>query len=118
MKKNISRKRAFRGQRTHNKIRALSDKPRLVVIRSLRQISAQIIDDEKGETIASATSLKINIDKKKMSKTEIASEVGKVIAEEAQKKGIKKVAFDRGRYKYHGRIKALAEAARKEGLEF
>jgi len=90
------------------------------VFRSLKNIQAQIIDDSKGNTLVAASSLdaelKSKIEGKK--KTEIAEQVGALIAKRATEKGIKKIAFDRGGYKYHGRVKALAEAARKNGLDF
>ncbi len=99
-------------------MQTLAHWPRLVVFRSLKQISAQIINDEEGKILVSATSLKLKSLKKKNTKTEIAAEIGKLIAKRAQEKNIKKIVFDRSGYKYHGRIKALAEAARKEGLIF
>ena len=90
------------------------------MFRSLKNIQAQIIDDSKGNTLVAASSLdaelKSKIEGKK--KTEIAEQVGALIAKRATEKGIKKIAFDRGGYKYHGRVKALAEAARKNGLDF
>lgn len=88
--------------------------PRLVVSRSNNYIYAQVIDDLKGITLCGADSRKIKI----ASKIEAAKEVGKLIANEALGKNIKKVVFDRGAYLYHGRIKALAEGAREGGLEF
>ena len=108
-------KRIRRHKRVKAKIRGTSKKPRLCVFRSANHIYAELIDDEKEKTIASASDLKI---KKKEKKLSLASHVGKLIAQKAQEKKIKKVAFDRGGYKYHGRVKALADAARKEGLEF
>jgi len=95
-------------------------RPRLCVFRSLNHIYAQVIDDSVGHTLAAASSLDPEIrdkaDGKK--KTEIAEMVGTLVAQRALEKGIKQVAFDRGGYKYHGRVKALAEAARKAGLDF
>jgi large subunit ribosomal protein L18 len=88
---------------------------RLSVFRSLNHIYAQIIDDEKGETLVAESSLALKL---KGNKTEVARKVGLALAEKAIAKGIKQVAFDRGPYKYHGRVKALAEGARKGGLEF
>jgi large subunit ribosomal protein L18 len=88
---------------------------RLSVFRSLRHIYAQIIDDEKGETLVAESSLALKL---KGNKTEVARKVGLALAEKAIAKGIKQVAFDRGPYKYHGRVKALAEGAREGGLEF
>ncbi len=118
MKKNISQKKSFRKQRVHRKMQTLAHWPRLVVFRSLKQISAQIIDDEEGKILISATSLELKSPKKRNTKTEIAVQIGKIIAKRAQEKNIKKIVFDRSGYKYHGRVKALAETARKEGLEF
>ncbi|ALJ90252.1 MULTISPECIES: 50S ribosomal protein L18 [Thermus] len=88
---------------------------RLSVFRSLKHIYAQIIDDEKGETLVAESSLALKL---KGNKTEVARKVGLALAEKAIAKGIKQVAFDRGPYKYHGRVKALAEGAREGGLEF
>ena len=90
-------------------------RPRLSVFRSSKNIYAQIIDDEKGVTLVSASSLALKL---KGNKTEVARQVGRALAEKALALGIKQVAFDRGPYKYHGRVKALAEGAREGGLEF
>jgi large subunit ribosomal protein L18 len=107
-------------QRVHFRIRQKMDgtaqRPRLNVYRSLNHIYAQVIDDAKGETILSASSLASKI--KTGGNVAAAKEVGKLVAERAIEKGIKKVVFDRGGYLYHGRIKALADAAREAGLEF
>ncbi|MDY6915184.1 MAG: 50S ribosomal protein L18 [Candidatus Cloacimonadota bacterium] len=96
-----------------------SDKPRLVVYRSLKNISAQIIDDIKGHTLVSASTVNkdFEIDKSKK-KTEISFEIGKKLGEKALEQGIKAVRFDRNGYKYQGRVKNLAEGARKAGLIF
>jgi len=90
-------------------------KPRLNVFRSLSHIYVQLIDDEAGKTLASASSEEI---KTKGKKSELAAEVGKLTAKKATALGIKKVVFDRGGYQYHGRVKQLADAARAAGLEF
>jgi large subunit ribosomal protein L18 len=107
-------------QRIHNRIRAklagTDARPRLNVYRSLNHIYAQVIDDQKGVTIASASTLATK--SKTGGNVAAAKEIGKAIAEKAQEKGVKKVVFDRGGFLYHGRIKALAEAAREAGLEF
>jgi large subunit ribosomal protein L18 len=103
-----------RKTRVRAKIRGTTARPRLTVFRSGQNIYAQIIDDSKGITLAAANSLKL----KKKAKIETAQAVGETIAKAAQKKKIHQVVFDRGAYKYHGRIKALAEAARKLGLKF
>ncbi|MDD3048902.1 MAG: 50S ribosomal protein L18 [Bacilli bacterium] len=92
--------------------------PRLNVFRSNKNISAQIIDDEKGITLASASSLDKDLKIKNGSNVEAGTLVGKAIAKAASKIKITKVVFDRGGYQYHGRVKALAEAARENGLEF
>ncbi len=94
-----------------------SEQPRLAVFRSNKEIYAQIINDATGATIVAASSKQKNI-KAKGTKIEIAATVGKDIAEKAVKAGIEKISFDRGGYLYHGRVKALAEAAREGGLKF
>jgi large subunit ribosomal protein L18 len=107
-------------QRIHNRIReklaGTTERPRLNVYRSLNHIYAQVIDDQKGETLASASTLALKA--KTGGNIAAAKEIGKAIAETAKAKGIKKVVFDRGGFLYHGRIKALADAAREGGLEF
>ncbi len=110
-------------KRVHERIRArmtgTAERPRLNVYRSLNHIYTQIIDDATGTTIVSASTMSNKGDGKKAGgNVTAAKEVGKLIAERAQEKGIKKVVFDRGGYLYHGRIKALADAAREAGLEF
>lgn len=107
-----SQRRAYR---TRNKVKAVSDRPRLSVHRSDQHIYAQVIDDAKGLTIASASSLTIT---DSGTKTDTAKLVGQAIAKAAMDKGIKAVVFDRGSAKYHGRVKALADAAREGGLDF
>lgn len=114
-KNNIKRKKR-RALKVRNQLRRVSDLPRLSVFRSLDHIYAQIIDDTKGATVVSASSLKLSQTNKE-NKSEVARTVGKMIAELALEKGLKKVAFDRGSYLYHGRVKALAEGARTGGLE-
>lgn len=96
------------------------DRPRLSVFRSNSHIYAQVIDDLKGVTVAAASSIDKDLRSKLKSGRDVdaASEVGKLIAERAQAAGIKNVVFDRGGYRYHGRIKALADAARSGGLAF
>ena len=107
-------------QRVHFRIRQkmqdTAERPRLNVYRSLNHIYAQVIDDAKGETLLSASSLAAKA--KTGGNVAAAKEVGKLVAERAIEKGIKRVVFDRGGYLYHGRIKALADAAREAGLEF
>ena len=109
--------RKIRHERVRNKIYGTSEVPRLCVYRSNTNIYAQIIDDEKGITLVSANSLDKEL-KLASNNIEAASKIGEVIAKKAVKAGIKKVVFDRGGYLYHGRVKALAEAARENGLEF
>jgi large subunit ribosomal protein L18 len=105
-------------QRIHERIRrklsGTGERPRLNVYRSLNHIYAQVIDDQKGETLVSASTIKM----KTGGNLAAAKEIGKAVAEKAVAQGIKKVVFDRGGYLYHGRIKALADAAREAGLEF
>ena len=107
-------------QRRHARIRktlsGTKEVPRLNVFRSNKSIFVQVIDDENGKTLASSSSVALNI--KNGSNVEAAKLVGKDIAEKCNKLKIKKVVFDRGGYLYHGRVKALAEAARENGLEF
>ncbi len=117
-----------RTYRTRNKIRRVNiervgvreTRPRLSVFRSGKQIYAQVICDIKGETLASASTLEKELKEKLKSgaTVEAANEVGKLVAERAKKAGVTKIVFDRGRYIYHGRVKALAEGAREGGLEF
>ncbi|MEJ5186340.1 MAG: 50S ribosomal protein L18, partial [Candidatus Geothermincolales bacterium] len=94
------------------------DRPRLSVFRSNRHIYAQIIDDTVGHTLASACSMEKEVDTAGKTKTEVAREVGLLLARRAREKGIEKVVFDRGGNLYHGRVKALAEGAREGGLVF
>lgn len=105
-------------QRIHFRIRekmaGTGERPRLNVYRSLNHIYAQVIDDSKGETLVSASTIKM----KNGGNVAAAKEIGKAVAEAAVAKGIKSVVFDRGGYLYHGRIKALADAAREAGLQF
>ena len=108
--------RKKRHARVRNKVSGTAECPRLNVFRSNTQIFAQIIDDVKGVTLASSSSVELKI--KNGGNVEGAKLVGKDIAEKAKKLKIKNVVFDRGGYLYHGRVKALAEAARENGLEF
>jgi large subunit ribosomal protein L18 len=110
-------------QRVHTRIReklsGTAERPRLNVYRSLNHIYTQLIDDLNGVTIAAASSMGKKTDEKVYGgNVEAAKAVGKLIAERALEKGVKKVVFDRGGYLYHGRVKALADAAREAGLEF
>jgi large subunit ribosomal protein L18 len=114
-----SKRNAIR-QRIHERIRrklaGTGARPRLNVYRSLGHIYAQVIDDQNGETLVSASSLALKL--KTGGNVAAAKEIGKAVAEKAIEKGIKRVVFDRGGYLYHGRVKALADAARTAGLEF
>ena len=107
-----------RKQRVRYKTKKVSNRNRLTVFRSNNHIYAQLIDDTNGITLASASSIDKSIKDKKLSKKEIAELIGKNIAKKIISKGIDKVAFDRGKYKYHGLIKILADSARVEGLNF
>lgn len=113
--------RARRKKRIRKKISGTSERPRLSVYRSLKNIYAQLIDDAAGRTLTAVSSLskelRQEIDAAK-SKTEVSKIVGKALAQKALELGIKKVAFDRNGFLYHGRVKALAEGAREGGLEF
>lgn len=102
--------------RIREKISGTAERPRLNVYRSLNHIYAQLIDDAKGETIVSSSTLAAKIPTG--GNVAAAREVGKLVAEQAIARGVKKVVFDRGGYLYHGRIKALADGAREAGLEF
>ena len=110
--------RQARHERIRKTLMGTSAVPRLCVFRSNTQIYAQIIDDETRTTLCSASSLEKELKLKNGSNVEAAKVVGKSIAEKAKKAKITKVVFDRGGYLYHGRVKALAEAARENGLEF
>ena len=111
-----------RGKATsvRNKLRQVTNRPRLSVFRSLANISVQIIDDVRGHTLVAASSLEKDLRStiQGMRKTDVAKRVGALLAERAKRSGLVEVAFDRGAYKYHGRIKALADAAREAGLKF
>lgn len=98
-----------------SKIVGTAERPRLTVFRSNKQIYAQVIDDTTGKTLAAASSLKIE---EKAPKKETAAKVGEMLAKNAQEAGVQAVVFDRNGYLYHGRVKELAEAARKGGLKF
>jgi large subunit ribosomal protein L18 len=112
--------RQRRHDRVRTKVSGTDTRPRFCVFRSLNHIYTQIIDDSVGQTLASASDLDPEIRDRiaKKKKVESAEMVGSLAAQRALSKGINKVVFDRGGYKYHGRVKALAEAARKAGLEF
>lgn len=109
-----------RKARVRRSIRKVSNRPRLSVFRSSKHIYAQVIDDARGHTLAAASSLEPEMRGKLRSGADVAaaSEVGKLVAERALKVGVEQVVFDRGGYVYHGRVKALADAAREGGLKF
>ena len=120
MKKTNSRAaREIRHSRLRRKVTGTASRPRLCVFRSLNHIYAQLIDDSKGHTLASISTLNPQVQDKidGVVKPKQAELVGTLLAKEAINKGIKSVVFDRGGYRYHGRVSALAEAARKTGLE-
>jgi large subunit ribosomal protein L18 len=112
--------RKARHTRLRTKLRGTAARPRLSVYRSLQHIYAQVIDDDQGHTLATASTLdpEIRAQAQGRQKHDIAALVGISIAKRAREKGVTTIAFDRGGCKYHGRVKALAEAARQEGLEF
>ena len=105
-------------KRLRRKLQGEPARPRLCVFRSLKHIYVQVIDDQAGKTVVSASSAEKNSSMKAGGNVAAAKEIGKLVAARAIEKGIKKVVFDRGGYKYHGRVKALADAAREAGLEF
>jgi large subunit ribosomal protein L18 len=112
--KNIIRLRVHK--RIRSRVSGTGERPRLAVFRSVKHIYAQVIDDTKGHTVVAAGSNEK--DSKNGGNVTGAKEIGKLVAERAKDRGIKAVVFDRGGYQYHGRVKALAEAAREAGLEF
>ena len=120
MIKKVSRSEAreARHRRVRAKVNGTKDIPRLNVFRSARNISVQIIDDEQGVTLVSASSLDKDLKLTNGGNIEAAKKVGEAVAKKAKKAGITHVVFDRGGYLYHGRVKALADAARENGLEF
>jgi large subunit ribosomal protein L18 len=113
-------KKAIRNRihmRIRRKLRGTSERPRLAVFRSVAHIYAQVIDDSEGKTLVSASSVDKGA-KTKGGNVAAAKAIGTLVADRAKEKGIKSVVFDRGGYQYHGRVKALADAARAAGLEF
>jgi large subunit ribosomal protein L18 len=119
-KKSRSVARNRRHQRVRKTVHGTADRPRLSVFRSVAEIYAQVIDDEAGQTLTSASSIdnELRAQMGTLKKAEQARLVGKAVAERAKAKGITKVVFDRGGFRYIGRVKALADAAREGGLEF
>lgn len=109
--------RARRHSRVRRRIRGTADRPRLAVYRSNKYIYAQVIDDSDGRTIAAASSQEPDLRSQRLT-VETASKVGELVASRAREAGVESVVFDRAGYKFHGRVKALADAAREQGLEF
>lgn len=110
--------RLRRHRRVRKKVQGSATRPRLAVHRSNRHISAQVIDDDAGVTLASASTLEASLRTDANGNKDAATRIGQQVAERAKAKGIDQVVFDRGGYLYHGRVAALAEAAREAGLEF
>ena len=119
MDRNKEKRRKWlrRHKRVRGKVSGTPERPRLTVYRSLKNIYAQVIDDGAGRTLAAASTRSAELEGQ-TSNVAGAEAVGKLLAEKAQAAGVKRVCFDRGGYQYHGRVKALADAARKAGLEF
>ncbi|MGC5050054.1 MULTISPECIES: 50S ribosomal protein L18 [unclassified Micromonospora] len=121
-RRGVAAKRAVGRARRHFRVRknvsGTAERPRLVVTRSLRHIVAQIVDDTKGHTLASASTLDASLRGTEGDKSALAGKVGALLAERAKAAGISKVVFDRGGNRYAGRVAALADAAREAGLEF
>jgi large subunit ribosomal protein L18 len=116
-RKKLNEKRTRRAKRTRAKILGTAVKPRLSVFRSNRYVYAQLIDDDKGHTLASVSAIQMKKSASKDAKTVQAERVGEELAKKALAFGVKQAVFDRSSYKYHGRIKAVAEGARKGGLK-
>ena len=117
LQKRVTLQKERRQYRVRNKLRA-GDRPRLSVFRSSKHIYAQIIDDKEGRTLVSASTAEADQKSEAGSSVAAATVIGKRLAERALQQGIQEVAFDRGSYRYHGRIQALADAAREAGLDF
>jgi large subunit ribosomal protein L18 len=122
LKKSRSVQRAKRHRRIRKKIQGTAERPRLVVFRSLRNMEGQVVDDDASRTIVGLSTLaeefKSFKSESRNPQVELAFEAGKLLAERAKEAGVERVIFDRGGYKYHGRVKAFAEGARKGGLDF
>lgn len=119
-RKSLNKIRNQRKRRSRAKIFGTADKPRFSIFRSNYYTFGQLIDDKAGKTLVNASTREIKKSKIKSqeSKVALAEQLGEFIAQKAAEKGIKKAVFDRGRYRYHGRVKAVAEGARKGGLQF
>lgn len=120
MTKSRNQARQLRHKRVRGKVNGTSERPRLSVFRSLTNIYAQIVDDSQGHTMVSASTVDVEVRGQvaELKGIDRAKVVGKVLADRAKAAGIKQVVFDRGGYKYHGQVKALADASRENGLEF
>lgn len=120
MNKNVSKqvRRSRRRVGLRKRISGTTEQPRLAVYKSLNHMYAQVIDDLQGKTLVAASTTDKGLKLEKTGNASAAASVGKLLAERAKKAGVSKVVFDRGGFKFHGRIKALADAARKEGLKF
>ena len=122
LKKSRKIQRAKRHRRIRKKLQGSAERPRLVVFRSLRNMEGQLVDDDLSKTILGISTLAEQLkgfkSESRNRRIEVAFEAGKLLAEKAKEAGVEKVIFDRGGYKYHGRVKAFAEGARKGGLEF
>ena len=110
--------RTKRHERIRLTLAGSTDRPRLAIFRSLNQIYAQVIDDSAGRTLASASSLESGVRSSKSTKSDQAKVVGRLLAERARAAGVERVVFDRAGFRYHGRVRALADAAREAGLDF
>ena len=121
-KKSRRVQRARRHRRIRKRIQGTAERPRLVVFRSLKNIEGQLVDDDSARTLAGVSTLTEELrgfeSKSQTPRVEIAFEAGKLLADRAKAVGVQSVVFDRAGYKYHGRVKAFAEGARKGGLEF
>ena len=117
-----ARSRSAARQKRHSRLRlrvaGSAERPRLAVFRSINQIYAQVIDDSTGQTLAAASSMEASVKGAGGTKTERAKQVGTLLGDRAKAAGVERVVFDRAGFKYHGRIRALAEGARQSGLEF
>lgn len=114
----ILRQRQRRRFRVRRGVRGTAERPRLTVFRSHKHIAAQVIDDSTGRTLAAASTLEKELRKGKGTKTDEAKVVGRLVAERAKTAGVERVVFDRAGFRYHGRVKSLADAAREAGLDF
>lgn len=110
--------RRKRHERIRLSLAGTPERPRLAVFRSLNHIYAQVIDDSSGRTLVAASSLEQGLRSAKAAKTEEAAKVGRLLAERARAAGVERVVFDRAGFRYHGRVRSLAEAAREAGLDF